>query len=83
MTAQNKSPLPKKKAKLLKFGEALQELVDGKKITKLEWNNNDTFGILYEGQLRIKLVDGLHPWIISDGDLKGEDWVVLEDKKLN
>lgn len=61
------------------FFEALKEVAAGKRVTKFEWGNNKIYGILTDGQLKLMLDDGLlHPWTISDGDLNGTDWIVLE-----
>lgn len=76
---QTSSPLPKKKVKVLKFADALKEIVEGKKVTKLEWKDVSVYGLLKEGRLKIKLKDNMyHDWILSDGDLTGEDYVVLD-----
>jgi hypothetical protein len=61
----------------LSFFDALKEVSNGKFITKLEWNSIDFYGFMDEGRLRIMLADGKHDWIISEGDMIGEDWVTL------
>ena len=60
------------------FGHALQEVVDEKKITKLEWDNKEFYGILKDGNLMLHKPDGkLYHWIVSDGDILGTDWIVI------
>jgi hypothetical protein len=79
-TPQQFSPVPQKlnKIQTLTFFEALKQVADGKKITKLEWNDKDIYGELVDGKVTIHLKDGLsHPWTISDGDLNGSDWIVI------
>jgi hypothetical protein len=74
------SPLPQAVVKKVAFDfyEALKELNKGRKITRLEWKDNNIFGILKDGKVMIKTADGLiHPWTLSDGDLAGEDWILL------
>jgi len=62
----------------LNFYDALKEVMDGKNITRLEWNDVKVFGSLVNGRLMIMLGDGqLHDWIISDGDMSALDWVVI------
>jgi len=78
----NQSPVQtpvKEQEQKLNFFEALKKVVIGRKITKLEWNNKNIYSILADGKVRIKLADGeFHDWIISDDDLLGEDFIVLE-----
>jgi hypothetical protein len=74
------SPLPKKEVKTLSFPEAIVEIIDGRRITKLEWNDVNIYGFLgTDGHLKINLTDKLADWILSDGDLKGIDYVVLKE----
>lgn len=62
----------------MSFFDALPAVLIGKNITKLEWNDNMIYVKLDGGQLKIMLEDGLlHPLIVSEGDLRGTDWVVL------
>lgn len=61
--------------------EALRAAMDGKRITKLEWHDRDTYGLLKDGLLSLhrggEPEDMYHAWIVSDGDLLGMDWVIL------
>lgn len=80
MTAQNKSPLPRKKIKseTVDFFAALKAVHEGDMITKLEWGSSEIYGLLRYGQLQFKKDGKFHQWIISDGDLAGEDWVIIK-----
>lgn len=80
------SPLPKPVLdadviKTMTFFEALEKVLDGKRITKLEWKDKRHYGILKEEMLQLHKAgekeDLLHPWIISNGDLSGDDWIIL------
>ena len=76
------SPAAKKPvAGLMDFFDALRKVADGEKITKVEWGDPKIFGVIQEGRLMIfngVFADNkFHPWIISEGDLMGEDWKVL------
>lgn len=63
----------------MEFCEALRYVITGNKITKLEWENEEYYGLMSNGQLTLHKPDGkLYQWIVSDGDIAGEDWVVLE-----
>lgn len=61
----------------LNFPTAIQAMIDGKIITKMEWNN--PFIICFLGKyLKIRL-DGIdRDWTVSDGDMAGHDWIVLD-----
>ena len=77
------SPTPKLKSdrpvdsKEMDFPSAMRAVIDGAKITKLEWDNKEIV-VWLESTLKIKLADGTtHDLIISDGDMIGEDWVIV------
>jgi hypothetical protein len=46
------------------------------KVQRRSWPA-DVYGIVQDGYLMIKKEDGMHQWIISDGDLFGEDWRII------
>lgn len=72
------SPTPKKvEEQQLSFFDALREVSNGKKITRVEWNNPNSYGYFKDGLLMIHLIDTDHTWIINDGDLLAIDWMVL------
>lgn len=74
----NHSPNPTKKQQEMTFPAALAELIKGKRITKLEWKDKDKYGSLENGFLSYHDQRGFHQWLVSDGDLLGVDWIVLE-----
>lgn len=61
----------------MSFPEAMQEVIDGYRITKLEWDNIEHYAMLRNGLLMIYLADGWHKWIVNDGDMMGMDWIIL------
>lgn len=59
------------------FPDALQAVIDGRRITKLEWHDDNAYGELRGGHLQLHKADGKwYDWIISDGDMAGADWIV-------
>ena len=72
------------------FMDALRMVIEGRRVTKLEWESEQTwmylimFGTLSNKMPAAKYVavhrpDGsVEPLAVSDGDLLGKDWVVLE-----
>jgi len=76
--SESMSPVPEVKEDGIDFPEAISKVIAGNKITKLEWDNKSIYGILKDGFLMISKEDGtLNQWIISEGDLMGTDWVIV------
>ena len=60
------------------FPAAMQAVIAGKKIHKLEWNNKAIYAVLNGGFLKIVTSDGkLHEWMISEVDLNGNDYILV------
>lgn len=73
----SKSPTPRV-IKRYSFYDALEELAAGAKITKLEWENVDIYGVMMDGRVKLHKEDNkFYEWIITDGDMAGDDWVVI------
>jgi hypothetical protein len=65
----------------LTFPDAMREVINGNRITRLEWNDENVFCLLRDTFLMIYINNQFHTWKINDGDLLATDWVVLEDVK--
>ena len=62
------------------FPEAMQAIIEGQIITKMEWGDPEIRCHLMNGLLCIFRHDTdnqWHPWSISDGDMAGTDWIVV------
>jgi hypothetical protein len=60
------------------FSRALDLIVDGRKVHKLEWQDQEYYGVLHDATLMLHKPDGkLYAWIISEGDLIGTDFIVI------
>lgn len=68
------SPLPPKQ---LDFGQAMAAVTLGKKITKVSWNSLEEYGLLQDGHLRLHKDDKFHNWIVTEGDLTGIDYIII------
>lgn len=69
---------PKTKKAQLNFYEALEEVMTGKSITKLEWANRNIYGILKDTHLMLHKADNrYYDWILTEGDIRGDDFIVL------
>ena len=76
------SPVIKKKKEDkspdLNFVEAIQKVIDGGKIHKLEWGNKEYYGFINGEYLSLHKPDGKnYQWVIRLGDLAGTDYIVL------
>lgn len=63
---------------LMDFPEAMEQVIMGNKIHKLEWLDEQIYGCLKDGFLTLHLADGTdRKWLVSDGDLMGEDYIII------
>lgn len=64
----------------MSFPMAIQKVIDGKKITKLEWKNDKEYGFLSRTTLFLTIhrEDKDHTWVVNEGDLVGKDWTVID-----
>jgi len=78
------SPVPEyvetKHPNEMSFFDAMREIQNGRRVTRREWNTNNTFGLLRADTLHICLEGAYHKWIITSGDIAGIDWVVLPEQ---
>jgi len=76
------SPMPKptteKHTSTFDFLSAIEQLLIGQKVHKLDWEDKGYYGILHSGILHLHKPDGkLYPWLISEGDLVGKDYIII------
>ena len=68
---------------LLNFPDAVREVLGGNKLTRVSWDNPQTF-ILLDGEFLSISIDGkVHQLIVSLGDLEGIDWYVINSEVSN
>lgn len=75
-----RSPVPIKPVVLpveMTFCEALKKTLEGKKITRVEWEDKTTFGEMRNNELMIFIRGEYHSWTIVPGDITADDWYVL------
>ena len=75
-----RSPVPHKRPVELSFPDAIREVLNLKRITRVAWETNDTYGALKDGFLMIFIKGEWHQWIVNDGDLNAIDWIVLPEQ---
>lgn len=62
------------------FMDALRMVAfNGKRITRLDWNDHDIYVLLRAGFLSIYQNGTVSRLLVSDADLLATDWIVLED----
>jgi len=82
---ENESPTPTRvKVKVtdtMNFPDAIRKVIEGKKITRLEWKESqgeDYYALLTGGFLMLHKPDNKHyQWIINDGDLEADDYILI------
>lgn len=82
---QASSPVPRKapdtyQPQALNFVEALNEILIGKRVTKKDWNDEDTYGFMApeKDELWIHIRGKDHQWVLSKGDIEGEDFFIVK-----
>lgn len=69
------------------FGDAMRDVVRGCKVARREWGKGD-YLFLQAGRVHIKIADdqpeyqltkGIHQFVVGDGDVIAEDWIVVRD----
>ncbi len=59
------------------FPTAMQAIIVGKKVRKVEWPK-EMYVVLSGGFLKIFTADRkLHEWLVSEGDLTGDDYIIV------
>jgi len=60
------------------FYEALEAMFRAEqKFTRLEWKDKNTYGFVKDSVLKIHRDSKDCDWILSEGDVLGTDWVVI------
>ena len=63
------------------FPDALRKVDGGERITKLEWNDQKTWVEMKDGFLCLCKGSYTHALMVSEGDMTGDDWVVVGDQE--
>ena len=62
----------------INFPQAMEKVIEGKKVHKLEWEDRTYYGFLNGEFLSLHKSDGKnYKWIVNAGDLNGTDYIVL------
>ncbi len=61
------------------FKDAVDFLLAGAKIHKLEWKDKGFYGFMKDTKLTLHRPDGKDDmWILTEGDLVGDDYIVIK-----
>lgn len=61
------------------FGEIIGDLVSGRKVARVEWENKGYWLEVVQERLKIHKPEGTyHNLIVTLGDMSGEDWYVMD-----
>lgn len=78
MEEVSQSPVFKKKEPTtLAFPAAIEAVIGGKKVRREEWADAEEFCLLKDNYLSIHRNGKFHAWIVSEGDLLAQDWVII------
>jgi len=59
------------------FGDAIGEILNKKKVSRVEWNDTQEYGFLKDEFLCIHTKGKDHRWIVSEADMIATDWVII------
>lgn len=71
------SPLIQDVIQGMSFPEAITHVIEGKRITRTEWDNPGTYLEISGEYLIIHEDNENHPILLRDGDLLGTDWEIV------
>ena len=65
----------------LDFPNAVAAMIQGKKVTRQEWGEKNTYGLMKDGTLQIRMekTGKFHIWQVSEADMVSDDWVIVSE----
>lgn len=75
------TPLPRKQGEsiTMSFLDAMREIVSGKKVKRISWPSQTDHCLLKDGWVSIYTKGDFHSWNINDGDVEGQDWIIVKE----
>lgn len=61
----------------MSFPDAMKAILRGKSITRLSWTNGD-YCLMKDSWLTIYTKGAFHTWLINDGDMEANDWIIKQ-----
>lgn len=59
------------------FYQALDKILEGERVTRLEWADEGTYCLMIDSILHIRTENKIHQWIIHEADMIPNDWVLV------
>jgi len=76
------TPIPVKieqvEPRTMDFPDAIRKVMHGKKVQRVSWGNTD-YVFIKDEWLSIFTKGAFHTLLVSQGDIEGNDWVVVEE----
>lgn len=80
-TISNKAIYIPEEIKEMTFPQALEQVIEGKRITRVSWSDKRSYYLLKDGLFQLHKAGEAehitHPFVINDGDLLAFDWIEL------
>lgn len=79
--AEYLTPIPRKQGESITMGfpDAISAIIAGRKVRRLSWETETDHGLLKDGWLTIFTKGAFHTWSVSDGDMEGQDWIIVKE----
>ena len=72
-------PVTQSKPQTMDFPDAIKQIINGKKVSRISWGNSD-YCFLKDEWLTIYTKNAFHTWSVSDGDMVDtNDWVIVKE----
>lgn len=71
------------KQEMMTFSKAMEQVRQGQKVRRSEWEDKKIYASMKDGRLKLHTIKegqkeyGFHEWVISDGDINGEDYLIV------
>ena len=72
------TPIPQGRAMTMSFFDALKKIQVGKMVTRISWGNKD-YCYMKDGWLSIFRNGKTFQWVINDGDMEAQDFIVITE----
>lgn len=60
----------------MNFIDAMKRIQAGEKVSRVSWGNTD-YCLMKDGWLTVYRKNEFHTWLINDGDMDGQDWIIV------
>lgn len=76
-----KTMIKPEEVKQMTFSQAIERVIDEKRITRLSWGDKRSYYLLKDGLFQLhkagEAEEVTHPFALNDGDMLAIDWIEL------